>query len=178
MFDKKYYEYNELGRNPKLDEIIINSEFKVLGFGGEADGATPLVQGFDPNIISNKSVLIKGIQIVPYMDAAAVDFIFSDGTTETIPAGLRINRLFDAFSDAGGVVVHTMRFLLNGSSVIFSTPNFRGCPPPDFQIDNIYYLFKEKLQTMEFIYGAENSSDLAGLSVPVFVKVYVECYLF
>ncbi len=177
MFNKEYVEVNRYGIPSRLDDIIINSEYKILVYAGPANN-TVMRAAFDENVIVNKNILVKSIQIIPYGAGPLVDFNFSDGVTETIPANLRVNRLFDTYLNTGAFGDHSIRILFNGANVLFAQTLDEGTPPPDFVADNIYYLFKEKLQTIDIFYNTEVSSDLSVTTLIPLVKIFIECYLF
>ena len=162
-----------LERN-NLDDIVLNSEFNVLGFYGQANGAV-LTKTFDDSVFRNKNVLLKGLKVVPYYNINSVDLNFSDGTTETIPLDTRINRIFDSYA---GATASFIRFLVNGAAKIFNVDNTGAVDrlPSDYEIDNVFVLYKNVTQ-MNIECFFENLSLGVGTTNPL-VKIYIQCYTF
>jgi len=161
------------------------SRFKYLQFNGLADG-TLLVPNFNVGDLVGRYFILKGVRIVPeYPPAAAIyqDFYVTDGITvnqELIPGNTRINRIFDE-----SAIGTTLNLLFNGSSSdIF--PQYAAIVPPlvggnvplDLDVDNIFYKYPEKIETLNV---SVLSSIFQTLNVPATlapnVKVFVQCYL-
>lgn len=166
---------NDLEKKKSIEDIILKSEFVVLGFFGLADGNANLSKSFDDSIFNSKKVLIKSLRIVPYYSANSIDMLFSDGTSETIVAGTRINRVFDSYT---GAVASYLRLLINSKSEIFKTTSAAvvNLLPSDFEMDNIYALY-EQVSTMNILCYFEDSGADNSPTNPN-VKVYIECYIF
>lgn len=164
-----------------LEDIILNSTFKLLSFYGSADG-TNLTRGFPIDWVRNHNILIKGIQFVPYYSGDAIDIQFSGGETETVPTSFRINRVFDA-SSGGGIFLgaHSVNLLINGAPEILSiAPTYDpACVPPDFEINNIYSLHKN-IQDIDVNMTQEVLEDFTapGTTQAPNIKVFIECYVF
>jgi len=158
--------------------LPLKTQYKVLTWYGNADGVNNLTPAFDLNVILNKKIIIKSIECIPYYVNDSEDVEFSDGTTETIPAGARVNRVFDMYSNLA-LGAHLFRMIINGSIVPFSLNDERGVPPPDFKFDNIYYRYPEKIQNIDILYGTEILEDLTTPGTPIHpnVKIFIECYL-
>lgn len=180
MLEKRISEL-ETRSYSKLEDIILNSTFRVLPFFGQADG-TNLTHQFSDSFFINKSILIKTIKFIPYYSSDAIDISFSDGTTETIPDSFRVERVFDP-SSGGGVFIapHSVNILINGSPAILSVDptNDPGCIPPDYVLDNIYYL-KKDVQSIDVNIIQEVLSDFTapGTTITPNIKVFIECYIF
>jgi len=167
-------EFGEIKKSLELINLPLISQYKVLAWQGVSDGS-PLAPQFDVNILDGRLITIKSFRIIPYYNAglaAKVDIAFSDGTTETIPASSRINRLFDVGTLGTGIT-----FQLNGSNIIFDS--LIALPLPlDIWIDNIYYKYPQRISNINLAVNAQIVANLAtGAQETSTIKVIVECYL-
>lgn len=157
-----------------LDQIL-QSQYKVIVFTGSANGST-LNEGFAIADFVGKEVIIKRIKLDAYAPDDVIDIDLFDGathTTETIPAQARINRLFDMFS-----ISTRITFMINGTPIpIFSNQAIPGYPM-DLDIDNIMYLFPNKVKTFDVRVLGEILTDIdAGTTDNPLIKVTVELYI-
>jgi hypothetical protein len=157
-----------------LFNLPLKSQYKVLMFTGRADG-TDLTPRFNLNEITERTIVVKSIKIVPYYFGVGVDISLDDGAgtviNEATFANQRINRLFDDF-----VAGTTINFQINGSTINF----FPGalCFPLDLWIDNIMYKYPAKIINMNVQVLSSVINDLTtGALVNPNVKVMIECYL-
>jgi hypothetical protein len=161
----------------ELFSLPLNSRYYCLSFTGLTDGINELVPQFDINQIVGKMVTIKSFKIVPYYPPGllmARDINFSDGTTEDLDGvqGLRVNRLFDDVLSGTGI-----QFMINGSPVLFNAINNLAYPL-DLFVDNIYYQYPAKIETMTITINSRMMVDLLNLTMATAsVKVLVECYI-
>jgi hypothetical protein len=159
-----------------MDEYKADSPrefYKCLLFTGAADG-NPLDPEFTEDQILNKTLRLKGFRIIPYYQAAAEDFVFSDGTTETVGAQARVNRLFDLWSQGARI-----DFRINGTRLnFFEIAGAANGYPMDLWLDNIDYLYSEKVQELTISIIGEIETDVPGVaSQQPLLKVIVEVYL-
>lgn len=178
-------ELSDLKRKTSLEDIILNSEYKILAFQGNANG-TALNHCFDDSIFKNKRMLIKGLQFFPYYVNDSIDISLSDGVTttqETIPAGGRMNRVLDIFTNFS-LGAHFCSFVINGQANILNTittgVSEPGAIPPDFSVDNIFYLVKSIVTSIDIILNTEVFETLItpGTAMTPNIKAYLECYVF
>jgi len=186
-------EKKQADANKKIDLALdlltlpLISKFKCLQFNGLADG-TPLVPNFSMLGIAGRYFILKAIRIVPEYSGGGntfVDFYTTDGVSvfrEFLPGNTRINRLFDVSSFGT-----TFDFLLNNSSTdifpLFAPivpPFVGGNVPLDLDIDNIFYKYPEKIESI----GCSVNARIFGVIDPVLpvestpnVKVFIQCYL-
>jgi len=160
---------------PVLDLISLPliSQYRVLVFFGRADGSD-LTPSFSIDTLTENYFVLKSLKLIPYADADIIDFYVSDGTTdneETIVARQRLTRVVDDF-----LVGAQIDFKINGTPVgLFDTLPDAGYPM-DLELDNIFYLYPEKLETLTLnITGIVYSLNVNTTSNP-FIKVVVECY--
>lgn len=159
-----------------LLELPLISRYRVITFYGTADG-TVLNQGFDIEDFRNRTLVIKSVQLVPYVGASItyMDFFVSDGTVnneETLPSGIRITRVLDRFGSGARI-----DFLINGTPIgIFPSSAVRGYPL-DLHIDNIYYWYKEKIDTFDVSVLSVVMNARTGASGTPQIKVVVEVYI-
>ena len=158
----------------KLEDIILKADFKILCFYGLADGNANLTHAFDDTLIQNKTILIKAVKIFPYYKDATVDVEFSDGTTETIAAGVRVNRVFDTYS---GAAAARFDLLVNSAPVIFNQGTNFNLLPSDYEFDNAYKLIKN-VNTIDVNCYFEQADPSDSATTNPNVKVYLECYLY
>lgn len=171
--------------NLNLFTLPLISKFKYLQFNGIADG-TRLVPNFNMADLQGRILILKGIKIVPYYPPGGVvnqDFYVTDGATvnqELIPGNTNINRLFEDFGYGCKLSV-----LISGYSVdIF--PQYTPIVPPlvdgncplDLDIDNLFYKYPEKIESLNISVDAQvfNVLNVPAQIVP-YVKVFVQCYL-
>lgn len=171
-------ELKEVKESLTILSLPLISQYRVLTWYGNADGVNLFLPAFDINSIIGRYIIIKSIEFVSYYVNNSVDINFSDGTTETIQAGVRVNRMFDTWSNFA-LGAHLFRMTINGNLIPFQITAEQGVPPPDFKIDNIYYKYPQKLESMNILYGTEIMESNVGAGTPVHpnVKIFVECYL-
>lgn len=161
------------------------SQYRILTFTGVADGSL-MTPGFlvDPDI-QKKILVLKSFRMIPYSPVGGggvVDFYLNDGVTvnrEKIFEGGRLNRFNDLFG--GG---YTINLKINSTSVsLFTNNQGAGFYPGDLWVDNIFYKFPEKLDTIEL---SIKGLVVADISVSPYIapnllnpnmKVVIECYL-
>jgi len=168
--------------------IPLISNYRLFTFTGSADGVTDLAANFQQEDIQGKILIIKSIQIVPYYPAGGVineDFYTTDGggtiNQELLPGACRIERIFDQYGNSG-----VLNLIINGSSsplfpigTTIVPPFVEGNIPIDANIDNIFYKYPQKLQSLAVQFGAQIFNDLQGASVVTpLVKIYLQCYLY
>ena len=160
-----------------LQELLMKSQYRCLVFSGVADGVADLVPSFNIADLQDRYLIIKSVRLVPYTDQAFIDFVVDEtgvSWTETIPINTQVNRIFGSFGDSCNI---TMR-LNDTPNKMFSQAPTENDFPADLHIDNIFYLFPEKLVnwtfnvTMNLIQNLETAAE----SNPN-VQVVVECYL-
>jgi len=164
---------------PQIDLLTLplKSEYKVLVFKGAANGGD-LTPFFNLDIITGRRMVIKSIRLIPYTSGDYVDFYTNDGAgtilTETIQANLRINRLFDDF-----VFGASIYFRINQNPLPMFVNNVLAYPL-DLWIDNVFYLFPEKVQEIVVRVNGRVEQDISGVAgglVSPNILVQVECYL-
>lgn len=169
-------ELKDLKGGLSLLNLPLISQYRVLLFTGLADG-TDLSLGFNLENVAGRTIVIKSFKIYPYYNGNGVDLSLNDGAgtvyNELVYNLSRINRIFDDFVSSG-----TFRFIINGVSIpIFLQEGLPGYPI-DLQLDNIFYLYPEKIETLSMQIVGNTIQDLTtGALVRPNVKVVVECYL-
>lgn len=170
----------------KLDlfTLPLISQFRLFQFSGRADNSL-LTPNFNLVDIIGKTLVLKAIKIVPYYEAASIDFFINDGATtssETIAANCRINRIFDVY-DFGcqlTVFINGSRVPLFPNEVVIVPPAGDGNVPLDLDIDNIYYKHNAKLTSFDISLDAQMFQSIIN-TAPVIdqplVKIFVQCYL-
>lgn len=169
VVEKKLSKYLEIFNLP------LTSQFKMLLWTGTAN-STALTPAFNLQDIIGKIITIKSIKIVPYYSTAGggIDVSFSDGTTETIPQNVRIDRLFDRYGANGTV----MNFAINDTILPIMRDVATIGFPLDTYIDNVYYKFPNPVANITMSVLATVCDNLVtNSSVNPFVRVVVECYL-
>ena len=164
---------------PEISSIVdlpLKSQYRVLHWYGLADG-TNLTQGFQINDLVNRYVVLKSFKITAYGVGVFVDFYVNDGVVsnvETIPALTRINRLFDSYEQSAAISM-----VINGSPLgMFNSIAPLVQFPLDMDLDNIFYLFKAKVQTWEIQVNASVVDDIENNTrVDPNIKVVCECYI-
>jgi len=158
----------------ELDLLTLpfKSTYRVLSWQGPSNG-TLLTPDFNIIDLEGKYIVIKSFRIIPYYPAAnAVDMYVTDGITvnqEIIQSGARIDRLFDIKS-VGTVIV----MLINGAPVNFFNANF----PLDVDLQNIYYKYPEKVQTISLTVNGQIIFNLQNnTATDSNLKVNMEVYL-
>lgn len=163
-----------------LLDLPLKSDYRALLWHGLADGSN-LTLAFNINDLVGRYIVLKSFAIYPYTSQATEDFYVEDsGNTEqwaeTIPAGFRMNRVFDSFDEGTKVAL-----LFNGipSNIFFNVGIVLGVGfPLDISLDNIYYRFPEKIQLWDIQVNARAIIDLqGGLDGSPQVKVVCECYI-
>ena len=170
---------NNLESRFLIEEIILNSEYKILTFAGLSDGID-LVAQFDVSLFQNRKMLVKSIAFVPYYNVDSEDIRYSDGTTETILDQMRINRVFDWFGDPPAADVINTYIAINDRPIISVPPGSTGGSLPiDFKADNIYYLVPNIVKSIIIRMGALVPDNIAtGNRVAANMKCLLEVYLF
>lgn len=166
-----------------LFSLPLISQFKLYQFSGRADNSD-LVGNVPLADIQGRSIVVKAIRLVAYYENDSIDLFVDDGATvasETIPGNNRINRLFEVY-DYGC----QLTFLINGTPIqlfpvevpIFP-PAGDGNVPLDLDVDNIFYKYPEKVQSIGFRIDALITEDiLNNVTIPPLVKVFLQCYIF
>jgi len=160
-----------------LDDLVLNGDYKVLMFWGRSDGSN-LAPNFNINMINDRAMLIKSIKLVPYAFTDSTDVFFDETNTVhyTVPAGGRLINLIDEYSTGSRI-----NLVINGTQQpIFPTYLAVLGYPLDFFIDNIYYLYSEKINQFSISVNGVIIDDLDPLNVHTEapnLKVFVECYL-
>lgn len=164
---------------PELDlmRLPLISQYRVLVFFGTADGSV-MGQGFAIGDLIGRSIVIKSVRLIPYARVDTEDFFVNDGTvsnTETVQAGQRLTRVIDTFS-AGTII----DFLINGVPIGIFPSTAAGGYPADLHIDNIYFWYREKVQTFNvsitsnvIIAMAADTLGTGGILEKVIVEVYI-----
>lgn len=159
----------------RLEEIILNSNFKVLCFYGPADGTNNLLHAFDDSIFLNRSMLIKALKIFPYYQFATNDIEFSDGTVENMAADLRVQRVIDTYQ---GATAAFFNLLVNRAPIIFNQGSVMvNLLPSDYEFDNGYELI-ENINSIDINAFFEQADPSGGGVTNPLLKVYLECYIF
>ncbi len=159
-----------------LLELPLKSHYRVITFFGAADGAI-LNQGFDIAALQQRTLVIKSVKLIPYNATIGtiVDFFVTDGVTnneEILPVESRLPRVIDNFTS--GTVID---FLINGVPIgIFPSAGVGGYPI-DLHVDNIYYWFKERVETFDISITGFISHARTGALITPNMKVVVEIYL-
>lgn len=161
--------------NPDLESIILNSKYQILVFQGRSDGAN-LQPNFNINIIRGMRVLIKSIRLIPY--AFSESDVFFDNTNTvhfTVPAGGRLINVVDEFSTTARIDL----FVNGGLLPIFPTYIGNIGYPLDLYVDNIYFYYKAKVETINMSVTGNVMIDLnTGAVEAPNLKVLIECYIF
>lgn len=166
----------QLTDNLNLINLPLISKYRVITFHGTTNGL-PLTQLFNIEEIIGRILVIKSIRFDYYVNEQPFsDIELTDGVTitnELLQRGARINRVFD--DDTG----MQFNFKINGSPAgIFGNILAGVSYPADLNLDNIYFKFPEKIQTMEMtVTGGLLDSPGTGNRLPQTVKVTMECYL-
>lgn len=171
---------DDLKKKSSIEDIILNSEYKILTFFGNANGVSALTRAFDENLILNKNILIKGIHFFAYYVNDSEDVNYNAGaTTEIIPAGGRVSRNLDTYVNLDGSA-HFCRININGASKILNviTGLEAGTIPVDLSVDNIYSYHKD-VKSIEIFLNTEVFETLTtpGTGQEPNVKVVFECYI-
>jgi hypothetical protein len=165
-------EQEKLVESIDLISLPFISTYKNLTWSGAANG-TALVPGFLIGDIQNKVMVIKSFKVTNYYAANSVDLYVNDGVTtnaETVVAGARIDRLFDAY--AGGT---TINFRINSSPVSF----FQGLFSADIDKENIFYKCPYTIQSLTLAITTVVYTTIvpAGATGNPNVKAEMEVYL-
>lgn len=176
---------NELNKAAfDLFTLPLISQFRYFQFSGRADNSI-LTPNFNLVDIQGKTIVIKGIKIVPYYEANSIDFYVTDGVTtntETIPANCRVNRAFDVY-DFGcqlTVELNGARVPLFPNEVVIVPPAGDGNVPIDLDVDNIFYKHNAKLTSFNIRLDAQIFSSIVSTAQVIdqpLVKIFVQCYL-
>jgi len=161
--------------------LPLTSQYRILEFGGLADGITDLAPNFLPADVAGRTLVIKAIRIKSFYSEVAgnVDFSITDGVStfnETIPTLHSIERLFEFFGASP-----YLQIFINGSTVpIVQDPNANliGNIPLDLNVDNIFYRYPEKIESFNVRLNAVILHNIPlGLQSNPQVKIWFECYL-
>jgi hypothetical protein len=175
---------SELGQDVSLDKHLdllslpLISQYRVLSFTGVSNGI--LVNNFDPAVVFGKYIVIKSLKVYPYANGNVVDIFLDDGAgnvfKETQIVNSRLNRIFDV--SVGGL---DLQLFFNGSNISFSQ-RFGTLVEPyplDLNLDNIFYRFPEKIQTIQMIANALIYTDMqagagtAACQLKILMEIYV-----
>lgn len=158
--------------------IPLIGEYKVISFHGNANG-TPLTLSGGITIadMQNRIFVLKSIRLIPHYSAAGVDISLTDGVTvtnELTSLDQRIERVFDFIT-----IGTRINFSINGArSSMFSATGAAGGYTADLFLDNIFYKYPEKLQTLAV---SVDTRVIQDIEVPAQatprIKVIIECYL-
>ena len=160
-----------------VNELPLKADYRVLLWYGRTDGSE-FKLGFRIGDIQDKRVILKSFKVYPYYYVDAEDFFVDDGVVqnaEVIPANARINRLFDEYANESA----RFRVIINGNpTAIFNNLNNASGYPLDLQLDNIFHLFPETIQTWDVLVNAQIFDDLQAQTTETCnVKVVCEVYL-
>lgn len=178
--------YSQLPKELKdltLLDLPLKSQYRALLFYGLADGSN-LNKAFDVNDLRKRFIVIKSFKIVPYTVSTYIDFFTTDsGATETwsetIPANSRVNRVFDNYNNGAEIKLIINGMPLNlftsvGQSIGVTVKGYPG----DLFVDNLFYLYPEKLVDFDISVDLKLFDDIdAATTVNPNLKVVVECYL-
>lgn len=160
-----------------LENIILNSQYHCLMFAGQAGAVVPvdIPATFNQAIFNGKKLLIKSIKFIPYASENTIDLSLSDGTTETVPPSMRLQRTLERFSTAVDI-----RLFINGSyQNVFSSDPANNWFPLDLTLDNIYYNYQSNVQSVTFQVAGINFVDFAATGANgVFMSIILECYTY
>ena len=158
--------------------IPLIGEYKVISFHGNANGtALTLSGGILIADMQNRIFVLKSIRLIPHYSAEGIDIALSDGvttSTETIPLDARIERVFDFIT-----IGTRINLSINGArSSMFSATGAAGGYTADLFLDNIFYKYPEKLQSLELSVDTRVIQDLVvQAEATPRIKVIIECYL-
>lgn len=159
----------------RLDDLDLlslpfKSTYRVLSWSGPADG-TLLTADFNIADLVGKIMVIKSFKVIPYYSDDSIDLYVTDGVTinaETIPILARIDRLFDVY----GLTAIVMN--INGGQVNLFSASF----PLDVDLQNIYYKYPEKIQTLTLAITGTIFGDIQAQTIQTpNLKVNMEVYL-
>lgn len=164
-------------QSSSIEKIILNSQYHCLTFSGLATNINSVMTArYDPEILRNKNLLIKSFKTFAYANDPTIDIEFSDGTIETLPNNHRINRPLDLYSNS-----LQLRVFINGALTnLFSEDVLGGTYfyPMDLNIDNIYYLYKDKVNDVAINANCHIDIDFNGGDAECLLVVMMECYTF
>jgi hypothetical protein len=155
-----------------LLSLPFKSSYRILSWHGASDN-TVLTPDFNIIDVAGKFMVIKSFKIVPYYQADSVDMFVDDGAgtvfQETIPATARIDRVFDIYGSGTNITL-----LINGGQVNLFNAVFNL----DLDLQNIYFKYPEKIQTLQLQILATVFDDInAQTTDNADLKVYMEVYL-
>jgi len=160
-----------------LMRLPLISQYRVLVFFGTADGSV-FSQGFNINDLIGRTIVIKSVRLIPYARENTDDFFVNDGTlsnTEVIPARARLTRVVDDFTSST-----IIDFLINGVPIGIFPTTADGGYPADLHVDNIYFWYREKVQTFNVAVTSNVYIDIEAGTLGTggtFMKVLVEVYI-
>lgn len=161
----------------RLDDLVLNGDYKCLMFFGRSDGSN-MIPNFNVDMIRDRAMLIKSVRLIPYAFTDSTDVFFDETNTihYTVPAGGRLINLIDEYSTSTRINI-----IINGMQQPI-LPTYIGNVgyPLDFFVDNIYYLYPEKIFEMDVNANGVIIDDLDPLNVHTEapnLKFLIECYL-
>lgn len=155
-----------------LENIIINSQYKILAFSGRADGTT-LGRNFLLNSVVNKRMLIKSVKLIPYA-FIQTDVLWNatSGDQFAVPGLAKIPTVIDTFTTSSRISL-----IINGTRQNIFASNIGGAYTLDLFVDNIYFNYKARIETIDFQVTGDIFTDLpAGTTGNPLIKVLIECY--
>jgi hypothetical protein len=155
----------------ELFTLPFKSQYMVLSWDGAANGtALALGGGWTVADITNRTMIIKSVRLIPYYSADGIDFNFSDGTTANVWNNTRIERLFD-FITVGTNLTLTINDMPQS---MFKANDYNA----DLFIDNIFYKYPEKIQNIAVQCNMRVVQDMStGAAATPNVRVVMEVYL-
>lgn len=163
-----------LSETLSIFNLPLISKYKVFSFSGRANGAL-LSLNFSIDEILGRLVTVKSIRIIPYYFGVGNDIWLFDGVTNSVEATYNNQRIVHLLDDfVSGTKID---FLINGGNTgIF--PDTGVLYPLDINLDNIFYKYPEKIQSINFQITSNVINDLTtGALVNPNIKVLVECYV-
>lgn len=155
-----------------LENIIINSQYRVIAFSGRANG-TFLNQNFLFNAIDKKRMLIKSIRLIPYA-FVQTDVLWNSTTGDqfSVPPLARIPTVIDTFTTSPRITIE-----INGTRQDIFPSVTPGAYTMDLFVDNIYSNYKSKVSTLNVSVLGDVFVDLpTGTPGAPTIKVLIECY--
>jgi hypothetical protein len=173
-------------RELNIFSLPLISKYRVIVFYGTADGSA-MNQGFNIADFQGRIIILKSFRMIPYSpdgEGGVVDFYLDDGVNpvsqETIFDGGRLPRFFDFFGTGFSI---DLRINNTSTSIFSNVQGGGGFYPGDLWIDNIFYKFPEKVQSLELFIQGLMINDIsvnpygAGEKINPDYKVVIECYL-
>lgn len=164
--------------NP-IENIIAHSKYYCLAFAGVTSLSDLIIlpNQFDLTVILQKRLMIKSIKSIVYANAPVIDKKDSLGVTEIVPTGLRLQRIPENFANS-----IRLEIKINGQTVNlfpFITSPLLSYIPLDIAVDNIFYIYKDKIETFEVASLGYVITDWEALNSDTFYHtILIECYSF